>query len=183
MPLKSILGMDYVTKNHGISAKRYHQVHHWLRKNYGKAKKCEDMFCRGKSKIYNWALIPGKKYEEIRENFKQLCRSCHAKKDLTEAGRKHLSEVRKGIPMPKAIYKQLSKKMKGIARPKAHTIAVMHGWHKKKMKKILKTLADEVKGEIEKLKGVHECTVGDCPTRIENAALSIAQEIVDRILK
>lgn len=57
-------------------------IHIWLRKNFIKKRMCE--FCGFKSthplKI-DWALIKGKEYQRKRENFMELCRSCHAKYD------------------------------------------------------------------------------------------------------
>lgn len=55
----------------------YRAKHIWLRSNYGKAKKCEGKSCKGISKNYQWALIKGKICQHKRENFMQLCASCH----------------------------------------------------------------------------------------------------------
>lgn len=58
----------------------YTALHDWLRKNYGKASKCEH--CKTlNAKRYEWALIKGKKYQRKRENFIELCPKCHAKYD------------------------------------------------------------------------------------------------------
>lgn len=59
----------------------YIALHHWLRVQYGNADKCESQTCSGKSKKFEYALIHGKEYEAKRENFWQLCCSCHKKYD------------------------------------------------------------------------------------------------------
>jgi len=55
----------------------YDAIHKWLRKHYGKADRCENPFCDGKSKRYHWAKLTEAKYEHKRENFWMLCASCH----------------------------------------------------------------------------------------------------------
>ena len=82
-----------------IDKKLYNHIHHWLNKKFGKADKCENKKCNKKSKVYQWALKKKCKYKKKRGNFKQLCRSCHAKYDLTEEGRKKMSLVHKGKPL------------------------------------------------------------------------------------
>lgn len=75
----------------------YYGIHDWLRKNYGKANKCENPECKCKNiKRYEWALIKGKNCERKRENFWKLCSSCHKKYDMTDEKRKQMSEVSKG---------------------------------------------------------------------------------------
>lgn len=60
----------------------YWTIHQWLAKNFGKANMCEGEQCNGKSKVYDWALKKGKDYEKNRDNFINLCRSCHKKYDF-----------------------------------------------------------------------------------------------------
>lgn len=55
----------------------YFAIHQWLRKNYRKAYMCENRKCKGKSKQFQWSKLKGKTYKRKRENFWQLCRSCH----------------------------------------------------------------------------------------------------------
>jgi len=55
----------------------YDGMHHWLKTTFGKADKCENPDCKGKSKTFEWSLLKGKKYERRRENFWQLCVICH----------------------------------------------------------------------------------------------------------
>lgn len=59
----------------------YWGIHKWLYKYYGKANYCENLKCSKKSKIFHWALIKNKNYERKRDNFMQLCMSCHWKYD------------------------------------------------------------------------------------------------------
>ena len=96
-PIKK--GNNLATKNVGSrhwawqeTNPSYSAVHFWLRKNYGKASKCENPECvyprkdrRGylmlKPRAYQWANISGK-YKRDRNDFKQLCSSCHKLFDL-----------------------------------------------------------------------------------------------------
>ncbi len=85
--MKTIKGTDY---------RDYQAIHYWLRKNYGKADKCKNEDCEGISNTYSWSLKKGLGYEYKRENFEMLCRSCHAKLDMTESGKKRISKYHKG---------------------------------------------------------------------------------------
>ena len=55
----------------------YSGIHMWLRANFGAANWCESITCSRKSKNYNWCKVQGMEYERRRENFIQLCVSCH----------------------------------------------------------------------------------------------------------
>ena len=70
----------------------YRAVHAWMIKEYGKANKCENKSCiyprkdsRGKimlkPKSYQWANKTGK-YLRDKNDFMELCASCHKKYDL-----------------------------------------------------------------------------------------------------
>lgn len=69
----------------------YCGIHTWLRKNFGKANRCENPKCHyprmGAKKWlekpygYEWALKKGKEYKRKRNHFIQLCTSCHRKQD------------------------------------------------------------------------------------------------------
>lgn len=81
------------------------KVHAWLYRNFGKASKCEnkinqifDFSCKEKSVKFNWAKIKNKPYENMRENFMELCSGCHNKYDFKEETRKKLSILYKGKP-------------------------------------------------------------------------------------
>lgn len=67
----------------------YVAIHIWLKTNYGKADHC-DFDTNHESKWFEWALLKGKQYSHNRDNFIQLCISCHrkydAKKELEYAG-------------------------------------------------------------------------------------------------
>lgn len=84
----------------------YVGIHQWLRKEFGKADRCENSECvypkrnwYGKimkfPKRFEWALIHGKDYKRRRENFWRLCSSCHIKYDMTDERREKLSLIRK----------------------------------------------------------------------------------------
>jgi hypothetical protein len=66
-------------------------IHRWLNRHYGRASKCENQECAGKFIKVDWALIRGKKYGKDRNLFKQLCRSCHVKYDMTDERRMKIS--------------------------------------------------------------------------------------------
>jgi len=67
---------------------KYGNIHHWMLNHYGNATKCENKKCQSKNpKRYEWALRKGKQYERDRNNFIQLCPSCHRKYDYTEERR------------------------------------------------------------------------------------------------
>ena len=67
-----------------IDKNTYAQIHKWLKRKFGKADRCENKKCGGKSKCFNWALKNGAKYAFKRKNFNRLCRSCHTNQDFTE---------------------------------------------------------------------------------------------------
>lgn len=74
-----------ITKKYaGMEQKLYSAVHYWLKKKYGKATKCENKECKGTSTNYEWAKKKECEYEKKRENFIMLCKSCHAKQDITK---------------------------------------------------------------------------------------------------
>jgi transposase len=78
-----------------IGKNEYAKVHQWLVRNYGQSDDCEK--CGGeKSKKYNWALIHGKEYEKVRNNFMKLCVACHRAYDMTDEKREHLRRIAKG---------------------------------------------------------------------------------------
>ena len=56
----------------------YVAIHLWLRTNFGKAIRCENVNCRKTSKKYHWALKKCYRYQRRRENFIQLCFGCHS---------------------------------------------------------------------------------------------------------
>lgn len=59
-------------------------LHSKLRRKHGSATHCESKKCEGKSTIYEWALKKGHEYSDNPKDYKQLCRSCHRRYDLTE---------------------------------------------------------------------------------------------------
>lgn len=66
----------------------YFAKHIWLNSHFGKATRCENYKCKYPRKTadrrtlvspkrFEWALRKGKTYQHKRENFVQLCASCH----------------------------------------------------------------------------------------------------------
>lgn len=66
----------------------YMNIHRWLARHYGPAKKCVNGH---DAKTYQWANITGI-YERDIKNFQQLCRSCHCKIDYSEYQRQFHSK-------------------------------------------------------------------------------------------
>jgi len=80
---RSLLSKEEKNPNWKGKKAGYTSIHIWLKTNHGKADKCENLDCIGKSKIYDYALLRNKEYDHKRENFIKLCRSCHKKYDLS----------------------------------------------------------------------------------------------------
>ena len=59
----------------------YHAVHKWIYKEFGKANCCENCGIVHKKK-YHWANLSGK-YTREKDDWKQMCGSCHKKYDLS----------------------------------------------------------------------------------------------------
>lgn len=79
-----------------ISKSEYAAIHYWLRKHHGPATSCQNAYCTRKSVTFEWALRRDKQYERVRENFIQLCKSCHGQMDVTDHTRRTLHEKNKG---------------------------------------------------------------------------------------
>lgn len=58
----------------------YGAKHRKIRDKYGKASRCENKACKGKSKKYEWANLDHKYSEDI-STWKQLCAGCHRVQD------------------------------------------------------------------------------------------------------
>lgn len=95
---------------------RYSSIHSWLRYHHGKASKCEGKDCRKTSPNYNWAKLHGKPYEYNRENFIQLCRSCHGRYDVTSDGIERTRRAKLGRPMSKESVERRAAKQRGMKR-------------------------------------------------------------------
>jgi len=70
---------------------KYQAIHIWIRTHWGSSYKCENIDCEGKSKQYQWALKPNRKYTRNRKDYEMLCRSCHRKQDITEETKRKIS--------------------------------------------------------------------------------------------
>lgn len=84
-------------------------VHRWLKRSFGKASRCENIECQTSySKRFEWALIHGKDYDKERENFIQLCCSCHRKYDYTDEQKKKVSIANIGKKASEETKKKMS---------------------------------------------------------------------------
>lgn len=54
---------------------KYNGVRNWMLRNYGRATKCENMFCPKTSNFYVWASISGENIRDRKDYF-ELCKSC-----------------------------------------------------------------------------------------------------------
>ncbi len=92
----------------------YSAIHKWLKNNFGKPNKCEMSSCKKISDNFEWALKKGKEYEKKRENFIQLCVSCHRIYDFTENQRKKISLAVKGRKVSKKTREKMALNRFGI---------------------------------------------------------------------
>lgn len=77
--------------------KEYFRIHNWIAYHHGKASKCENDKCESVNpKRYEWALLKGMEYKRDRNNYIQLCSSCHRKYDMNEKTRTNMSNAKKG---------------------------------------------------------------------------------------
>lgn len=74
----------------------YSMIHYWLKDNYGKSDKCENIGCKRKSKNFEWSLRKGKKHGRFRNRYWMLCVSCHRKYDMTDEKRRKIGLKSKG---------------------------------------------------------------------------------------
>jgi len=113
----------------------YSKIHKWLAYNFGKADKCENPECLGKSLRYEWALKKGLVYEKNRDNFWMLCRKCHARYDNLSRNLKKFSEL--DIRIQNRLRKEASQRM--LNKPLKYWLGKkMSVEHKKKLSEIAK---------------------------------------------
>jgi len=91
---------------------KYNKIHYWLRKNFGKASQCVSKDCMKTSTSYHWALKKGKEYSTDRNNFIELCVSCHIKYDFTEERREKMRSVATGRHFTPETRKKMSNSLK-----------------------------------------------------------------------
>lgn len=72
----------------------YISIHQWISRHYGSASRCESPNCSKKSVSFEYALLKGKEHSRKRENYWQLCQSCHVKYDFKESTREKQREAR-----------------------------------------------------------------------------------------
>lgn len=59
----------------------YSTIHGWVSRNWGKASRCENPKCQGKSSWFEWANLDGS-YRRVRQQWAELCRPCHRRYDI-----------------------------------------------------------------------------------------------------
>ena len=73
----------------GLTLNEYKYIHIWLIRTYGKADKCTNPDCDGRSHKFDRALIHGKLHDRDPDNYIFLCRRCHLKYDEIQIGEKN----------------------------------------------------------------------------------------------
>jgi len=81
----------------GIDIDEYNRIHAWLRSNFSKSGRCQ--LCT-KQKTTQWALKKRCTYKKKRNNFIELCRSCHFHYDWKEQTRENLRLAHLGKENP-----------------------------------------------------------------------------------
>lgn len=119
MSLSKQAEKSHAWKGQGAS---YSAFHHWMKDNFGKAIKCENINCKGKSSKFHWALKKGCVYDHIRENFIQLCVSCHVKYDMTPERKEKISKRQTGRKLTQKWKDAISKANKGRVLGKGYLI-------------------------------------------------------------
>src|SRR5687767_7154438 len=82
----------------GLTRTQYSNHHHKLKRRFGKASKCENPSCTiVNPKQYHWAIKNGvSSYTLERNDYLELCASCHKKYDFKPEYCVRMSEARKG---------------------------------------------------------------------------------------
>jgi hypothetical protein len=57
-------------------------IHFWIRYHWGKADHCDNFNCLGNSNHFEWSNKKKHVYTRNREDYQQLCRTCHRQYDL-----------------------------------------------------------------------------------------------------
>lgn len=90
---KSLFKSKYVNKRYKFNGKEYSyaQAHYWIKNRLGKADHCSNAACLKRSVIFEWSNV-SHKYMLDEKDWKQLCRSCHIRTDLTQKGKEFRSK-------------------------------------------------------------------------------------------
>lgn len=83
MYMRCLIERKGLTPRGEMSKQEHGLLHSWIRRTYGRAKKCSNHNCRG-SPTFHWALRTNKKYERNIKNYIELCASCHNLYDYKE---------------------------------------------------------------------------------------------------
>lgn len=104
----------------------YDAIHWWLRNKHGRASKCENDSCKGESKNYEWSKLKGKRYLRIRENYWQLCKSCHRDYDITQKTREIMRKKSTGKIKSEATRRKISDGHRGQLRIKMRKVVYQY---------------------------------------------------------
>lgn len=148
-----------------IGRNEYEYIHIWLNSHYGKAFECEnrennilDFKCNLKSNCFQWALIKDKDYERKRDNYIQLCCSCHRSYDyILETGIKISKRLKGRQVFTKEQYKKLGKKRRGRIVPHNSRIVLQYYLVFPNGKKLIKTFPSI--SETERVMGWKSCSL------------------------
>jgi hypothetical protein len=82
-----------------IDSKLYWHIHHWIRKNKGRADICVSCGKTNKETQIWWSNISGRYLKDL-DDYEALCCSCHRYKDYTDEWRKKVSIATTGKNNP-----------------------------------------------------------------------------------
>lgn len=82
------MGSKYHNKIFEYEGKQYNygHAHYWVKSRYGVANHCDNPNCLQASTTFQWSNI-SHEYKLNRDDWQQLCRSCHAAFDMTDLSR------------------------------------------------------------------------------------------------
>jgi len=104
----------YWAKHRQLRNGKYHAIHKWLIKYFGKANRCENPLCDKTRIKYHYALLKGKKHKHKRKNYIMLCTRCHFNYDITIEKRKRAADKLRGRKLTEKHKQAISKGCKGI---------------------------------------------------------------------
>ena len=82
----------------GFTKRQYQDFHYTVKETYGEPVYCEicgrNPFENRGAKRYEWALLKGHLYDDIKNGYFSLCTSCHRTYDMTDETRRNMSQPR-----------------------------------------------------------------------------------------
>ena len=120
----------------------YRNIHKRIRVRYGKATRCENPNCSGKSNVFDWSLKEGKRYSLNINDYQMLCRSCHMLQDSSK-GDEHVNSklTKENVAYIKSNPNNLSQvelgKMFGVKRATITAVLINKNWKHVRSPKIM----------------------------------------------